>query len=223
MHEHVYIIIPAKDEEKRIGKVIHNTLSLGYQNIVVVNDGSSDNTASIAKAYGVTVLNHPINLGPGAATQTGITYALSQNAKYMITMDADEQHSPSDIESLCYTIENENVDVVIGSRFLNKNNKIPITRIFYNKVGNVISYMVTGIYVTDSQSGMKAFSADFASKSSLKFNGFEFCIEIIRNIHTHKAKYTEIPIKVMYSKETLSKGQSIFSGFQMLARIFRLF
>ncbi len=223
MHEHLYIIIPAKDEEKRIGKVIYKTQALGYYNIIVVNDGSKDNTAAIAEAYGVTVLTHPINLGPGAATQTGIEYALEAGAKYIVTMDADEQHSPSDINVLCSTIENEQVDVVLGSRFLNKNNTIPFIRIIYNKIGNLISFMLTGIYVSDSQSGMKAFNADFASKTKLKFNGFEFCIEIIRNIKTNNATFTEIPIQVMYSEETLSKGQSFFSGFQMVARLIRFF
>lgn len=223
MNDHVYIVIPAKDEGSRVNRVIQKTRLAGFENIVIVNDGSSDNTAAVAEAYGAIVLNHTINLGPGAATQTGIDYAVSQNAKIIVTMDADEQHSPSDIQRLVETIEREQVDVVIGSRFLKKDNTIPTMRIIYNKIANIITYGLTGIWVTDSQSGMKAFGAKFAQESRLHFSGFEFCVEIIRNIGMHKATYTEIPINVMYSKETMEKGQSFFTGVRMLVKLFRLF
>ncbi len=223
MHEHVYIVIPAKDEEKRIGKTLHQTLSLGYHNIVVVNDGSSDQTEQVGLSYGIKVLNHPINLGPGAATQTGIEYAIAQGAKVIVTMDADNQHFPSDIGKLVNELEQSGSDAVIGSRFLSSENSIPFHRRIYNKIGNAVTYVLTGLAVTDSQSGMKAFKADFAQKSPFNFNGYEFCTEFIKHLSLHKAKFTEVPIQVMYSKETLSKGQSLFSGFNMLIRLSKFF
>ncbi len=223
MNDHVYIVIPAKDEATRVGRVIQKTRHAGFDNIIIVNDGSSDNTSEIAEQFGTIVLNHPINLGPGAATQTGIEYALMQGAEVIVTLDADEQHSPSDIQQLVETLQKQKVEVVIGSRFLKEDNKIPPSRIFYNKIANVVTYILTGINVTDSQSGMKAMSRRFLLKSKLSFNGFEFCIEIIRNIRLTNSKHTEIPIQVMYSAETLSKGQSFISGVRMLGKLFKIF
>ncbi len=217
-----YIVIPAKDESTRIGQVLHSLRDLGYQHIVVVDDGSSDNTGSIAKEFGAFVIKHPINLGPGAATQTGISYALEQGAEYIVTIDADTQHYPTDIEQLLDAILEQNTEVVIGSRFLSENN-IPLTRIFYNKIANIVTYLATGIYLTDSQSGMKAFTADFCRKAKLYHNGFEFCVEIIRNISDLKVRYTEVPIQVKYTAETLQKGQNLWVGFRMLTRIFKMF
>jgi len=215
----VYIIIPAKDEGNRIAGVLHQILNAGYSNIIVVNDGSKDNTTDVAKKFGVCIVNHLINLGAGAATQTGIEYALQKNAEIIVTIDADHQHMPADIKSLIDLLINKQVDIVIGSRFLKKTNKIPATRIFYNKIANVITYFVTGVRVTDSQSGMKAFTADFAKKSKLNFNGFEFSVEMIRNIKVNNAKFLESPIDVIYTKDTLSKGQNLLTGIKMLRKI----
>lgn len=218
-NKNVYIIIPAKDEANRIAGVLHQVLDAGYSNIVVVNDGSKDNTEEVAQKFGVCVVNHIINLGAGAATQTGIEYALKKEAKVIVTIDADHQHMPSDIKGLVDTLITKKVDIVIGSRFLKKSNKIPATRIFYNKIANIITYLVTGVIVTDSQSGMKAFTAEFARKSKLNFNGFEFSVEMIRNIKVSNAKLLENPIEVIYTKDTLSKGQNLLTGIKMLRKI----
>ncbi len=223
MNNNVYIVIPAKDEATRVGRVIQKTHLAGFSNIIIVNDGSTDSTQTIAKAYGATVVRHPINLGPGAATQTGIDYAISQGAEVIVTLDADEQHSPEDIKHLVDTLRHKNVDLVIGSRFLNPENSIPLSRIFYNKIANIITFILTGIRVTDSQSGMKAISNSFAKKMNLYYNGFEFCVEIIRNIRLHRASFTEVPIQVLYTEETLSKGQSFSTGVRMLSKLFKVF
>lgn len=222
LEKYTYIVIPAKDESTRIGHVLHALSNLDFHNVIVVDDGSTDSTASIAKEYGAHVISHPINMGPGAATQTGISYALEKGAEYIVTIDADTQHFPGDIKPLLEGIINQNAEVVIGSRFL-KENDIPLTRIFYNKIANVICYMATGIYLTDSQSGMKAFTAEFAKNSKLYQCGFEFCIEIVRNIRKNKVHYIELPIRVQYTADTLKKGQNLWVGFQMLGRIFKIF
>lgn len=221
MSNNVYIVIPAKDEATRIAKVINHTILLGYSNIIVVNDGSSDSTYEVATAAGATVLSHPINLGAGAATQTGIEYALEEGADIIVTMDADSQHYPSDIKKLVQTIKNDKVDVVIGSRFLNADNNIPKSRIILNKIGNWVTGILFGLFVTDSQSGMKAFTASFAQKSKFRFNGYEFCTEFIRLIRLHKASYREVPIKVLYTEDTMSKGQSVQNGFRMAVNLLR--
>jgi len=219
----VFVVMPAKDEAPRVGKVINGILANGYKNVIVVNDGSMDQTEAISSNLGAIVLNHPINLGPGAATQTGIAFALQMGAKVVVTIDSDDQHKSSDIDKLVGRLLETNADFVIGSRFLKESNEIPKQRIFYNKVGNFITYLLTGLKVSDSQSGMKAFKAEFAEKWELTCNGFEFCIEIIWHAQHHNAVIEEVPIHVTYTAETMSKGQNILSGFRMLGRLVRSF
>ena len=223
MYQSTYVVIPAKNEATRIGNVILNTQNCGFHNIIVVDDGSTDHTADVAQKCGASVLKHHINLGPGAATQSGIEYAIKLGAQNIVTIDADQQHYPQDIHALVSKLEAENLDIVIGSRFLRADHQIPYSRILYNKIANVVSSLATGIMVSDSQSGLKAFTASFAKKSKLQHCGFEFCIELLRYIKIHKAKYAEVPIRVMYTKETMNKGQSLLVGLRMLNRIFKVF
>lgn len=221
--EEIYIVIPAKDEAERIGVVISKIKEEGFHNIVVVNDGSKDDTAKVATQLGTKVLNHLVCLGAGAATQTGIDYARNKNAKIVVTIDGDNQHCPSDIKSLVTTMEEQKLDVVIGSRFLNKNNKVPAIRIFFNKVGNFITGMLTGMFVTDSQSGFKAMHIRFLEKTKINLNGYEFCTEIINMIKLNKATFAEVPIKVRYTDETRAKGQNFFNGVKMVGTLIRHF
>ncbi len=220
----IFIVIPAKDEEKLIRPVIETTLALGFENIILVNDNSADKTREVALSYGskVKVLDHIINLGAGGATKTGIDYAVSRGAKYIATIDADFQHNPKDLIPLIKCIENKDMDLVIGSRFLKKNG-IPVTRMIFNFLGNIINFFVTGLVVSDSQSGMKVMSRRFAENLEITYNGFEFCIEIIKNAKINKSNVYEYPIDVMYTEETMKKGQNIFTGFEMVGKLFNPF
>jgi glycosyltransferase involved in cell wall biosynthesis len=221
MNTHPYIIIPAKDEEPRLGKVLEQVIGMGYSNIVIVDDGSVDETSNIARAYDVTVLNHRLNLGAGAATQTGIHWALKQGADVLVTMDGDTQHDAEYIPELVSKLVNDSLDLVIGSRFLEKDPEIPVSRLFYNKIANVITWILTGMSVSDSQSGMRVMTADFARKSELHWNGFEFCIEQLRYARRHGAKIGESPIKAYYTHDTIHKGQNLITGIRMLGTLVR--
>lgn len=218
-----FIVIPAKDESKYISHVISRVLEQGYDNIIVVDDGSKDETAEIASKFKtVHVLRHWVNLGPGASTYTGIRHAIANGAERIVTLDADNQHDPSDINRLVETLYHEDFDMVMGSRFLKKN-KIPKSRVVYNKIGNVISYLITGLYLSDSQSGVKAMNRKFAKILDIKHNGFEFCIEIIKQAKIANIKVKEIPVNVRYSRETMRKGQNLLTGFNMVARLLKPF
>ncbi|NRB62546.1 MAG: glycosyltransferase family 2 protein [Saprospiraceae bacterium] len=221
--EDVYIIIPAKDEDTRIGQVVDSILDLGYSNVIVVDDGSSDQTRSTVQLKGVTVVSHAVNLGVGAATKTGIEVALEKGAQYLVTMDGDGQHFADDIPALVSTLVSAHVDCVLGSRFKMKGHAIPKARIFMNQIGNIITALITGLWVSDSQSGMKAFTADFGRKLDFQFSGYEFCTEFIHFLRQHKASFKEVPIKVHYSSETMKKGQSFKNGFRMLIKFIRGF
>ena len=219
----IYIIIPAKDEANSIAIVINKIKKEGFEHIIVVNDGSEDNTARIAEAQGAHVLSHVVNLGPGAATQTGLDYAVKCGAKVMVTIDADNQHYPADIWKLVNKMEEEEVQVVIGSRFLNQSSSIPWHRLLFNKIGNLVTALFTGLLVTDSQSGLKAMHVDFVKHIDLKLNGFEFCTEIINHINKQKASYLEIPIQVRYTEESMAKGQNFGNGVKMIGTFVRHF
>jgi len=219
----VYIIIPAKNEGTRIGKVISKVQAEGFHNIVVINDGSTDNTKEVATSLGATVLTHHVCLGAGAATQTGMDYAISQNADIVVTIDGDDQHCPTDIKALVEKMRTGKLDVVIGSRFLNKNNDVPFVRIIFNKIGNIFTGLLTGLFVTDSQSGFKAMHSRFVQNTKINLNGYEFCTEIINLIKLNKASFAEVPIKVSYTKESMEKGQNFFNGIKMVGTLIKHF
>lgn len=223
LKEEVYIVVPAKNEGDRVAKVVQSIIAEGYTNVIVVDDGSEDKTALYAKEAGATVLNHLVNLGAGAATQTGMEFALAKGARTIVTMDGDSQHFASDISNLVHHLNHQNLDLVIGSRFLEPNNQIPTDRIVVNKLANWFSGIITGLFVTDSQSGMKAIHAKLASKMHFTFDGYEFCTEILKIAHQEKARFDEIPIQVKYSEELAGKGQSWRNIGRMVFRLLKYF
>ena len=220
----VFVVIPAFNEEDRIVEVIRQLTLLGFENIVIVDDGGSDRTSEvIPKDKGIYLLRHVINLGPGASTMTGIEFSLLKGAKYIGTIDADHQHDPEDLLSLINEIDSKNADLLIGSRFLKRNNKIPLSRLIYNYVGNMVSYYKTGSIVSDSQSGLKVMTRRFAEKLYIDYNGFEFSIDIIRKARLNRIKIAESPVGVRYTKDTLAKGQNFQNGITMLWRLLNPF
>jgi len=221
--DNIFIVIPTYNEENRISLVISELCDLGFKNIVAVNDASTDDTRiRIEEFETVTILDHLINLGPGGATQTGIEYSVNQHAEYIVTIDGDNQHDPKDITGLIQKIQDEDLDMVIGSRFLGYN-EIPKIRRIYNRIANVFNYMLTGVFVSDSQSGLKIIKGSLAEQLALESNGFEFCMEIIKSAQKKKAKIGEIPITVTYTRDTMNKGQSLSTGISMITRLFSPF
>ena len=220
----VCVVVPALNEASRITSLIDQLIDLGYPHIVVVNDGSSDETGEILSAYeSVVVIHHMINLGAGAATMSGIQYALTRpNIKYVATIDADLQHNPQDIINLYIQANAQEVDLMIGSRFL-QNNPIPRSRQFYNRIGNVISYFKSGKMVSDSQSGIKVLSRRFAENLEITYNGFEHCIEMIHQAHIKGYSISEFPVSVRYTRETMQKGQNFRNGIYMVIRLLNPF
>jgi glycosyltransferase involved in cell wall biosynthesis len=219
----IFIVIPSRNEKGRVEQVVKGVKNEGFEHIIVVDDGSTDGSGLLAEKEGATVLRHQINLGAGAATQTGIHFALKKGADVIVTIDADMQHFPEDIHHLVSEMEENNCDLVIGSRFLKKNNTIPQDRRLINFLANIFSGIITGLFVSDSQSGMKAISSTFASKIHFTFDGYEFCTEILKIAHQNKAKYSEVPISVVYDKQLLNKGQNWRNIGKMVFRLFKYF
>ena len=221
-----YIVLPAYCEEKVIKKVIESIKKEGYNNIIVVDDGSSDNTYKEAKLTGVIVLKHPINRGKGAATQTGIDAAKLLNADIIVTMDSDGQHDPKDIKKLIQPILDGKADVVIGSRMLNTKG-MPKSRIIMNKIANIVTYIFFGILVSDSQSGFRAYNKKAYTSVYTYMDRYEFESEMLGQIKNAKLRIKEVPIKVIYTDYSKNKykhmntfpAQGLANGFKMIARL----
>jgi glycosyltransferase involved in cell wall biosynthesis len=215
----IVLVIPAYNEEEHIRSLIVSCQLMGYSDIVVVDDGSTDNTARIAQNAGTIVLSHVINRGVGAATQTGLRAAQLLGADIAVTIDADGQHQARDIKTLVDALIEHKKDVVIGSRFLQQGNEIPLLRKFFNSIANIITFFLAGIYLTDTQSGLKAFSKKALELIQITANGYEFSSEIIREAQHYRLRIEEVSASVVYTPYSLSKGQNLATG---ITTIFKL-
>jgi glycosyltransferase involved in cell wall biosynthesis len=217
------IIIPAYNEESTIGEVIQHVLDLNLQEIekqiIVVDDGSSDQTGKFAWPKNVVVIRHLINRGLGGALGTGIEAALLGKADVIVTCDADKQHSPADIIRIIEPILNGGADVVIGSRML-ETGGMPWTRRIANRLANLVTLILFGIRTTDSQSGLRAFSRAAAECIRIRANNYEVSSEICGEIKRHHLRFMEVPIKTIYTDYSLSKGQGFGVGLRTLFRLF---
>jgi glycosyltransferase involved in cell wall biosynthesis len=219
-NQKIYIIIPAFNEAGSIAKVIKDLFYYGYENIVVVDDGSTDKTAKIVKQLNVYLIIHPVNMGPGAAIKTGIDFALLKNADIIVTFDADGQHLAKDIYDLIQPIISNKVEITLGNRFLNKASKVPTFKKIILKAGAILMFLMYGILSSDSHNGLKAISKSAALKIDIKSNGWEYCSEIIEEIMLKKVKYQEVPVTVKYTDYSIKKGQKIYNSFYIFSKMF---
>ncbi len=210
-------IIPAFNEETRIEAVVLDARQY-VDTVIVVDDGSSDDTKGKAEKAGATIISHPENCGAGAATMTGLLAARLLHYNIAITLDADGQHASSDIPKLLDAMKKYGADLVIANRF-GQRNKIPLIRRLFNCIGNIVTFFATGIYLPDTQCGFKAFSKKALSQVDLKMSGFEFCTEIIHDAARFHWKIVSVPSKVVYSEYTLAKGQSFANGIRTAGKI----
>lgn len=215
-------VIPAYNEADRVGKVVRS--AIGHVDaVIVVDDGSTDGTAEAAESAGARVIRHVLNGGAGAATMTGIEAARLMRATAVVTLDADEQHDPADIPRLIDPVKRDDADIVFGNRFGlrpdGKGNRIPKIRRLFNTAGNLVTLLVTGKWVQDSQCGYKVFGPKALRQIDLRMSGFEFCTEIVREAVRHKWRITHVPTKVLYSEYTLAKGQSFGNGVKTALKI----
>jgi glycosyltransferase involved in cell wall biosynthesis len=203
----VYVVIPAFNEEKVIKNVLEEINKSGYDNLVVVDDGSADNTFEEAKKIqNIIVLRHKINRGKGAATKTGIEAAKLLGADIIVTMDGDGQHNPEDIKKLIEPIIQKRFEVVLGTRLKNPTG-MPWYKIIQNHIGNIITWYLFGLWVTDSQSGFRAYSRKAAELINTRADRYEYDSEVIREIYIYKLKYKEVPIEVRYTEYSMGKVQ----------------
>src|SRR3989338_354943 len=214
----IWIVIPAYNEERMIGKVIDSLKKENLNNIIVIDDCSHDNTAKIAKMKGAKVHSHIINRGLGGALNTGISAALLAGADVIATCDADGQHRPKDVKRAVKTLIKEGYDVVLGSRMINSRG-MSFSRKLLNRGANMLTYLLFGIYATDTQGGLRAFSRSAAEKIRIKTNRMEVSSEIIKEIGRNKLRFKEIPMEVIYTEYSLAKGQKNSNAFRIIYKL----
>jgi len=219
MNKKIYIIIPVYNEAPVIQETIAEIRKAGYENIIVVDDGSTDNSYVQAKETGVIVLRLSINRGKGAAVKTGIEAVRRLGAEVAVTIDGDGQHNPENIKQMLKLIE-EGQDVVLGSRMKNPQG-MPWYKIIANHIGNLFTFLIYGLWVTDSQSGFRAYSKKAIDLIDTKTDRYEYDSEVIREIRRHNLKYVEVPIEVRYTEYSMNKlnKQGFKNGIKTLIKM----
>lgn len=213
------VIIPVYNEVDRVEAVIKSLKKEGFKHIIAINDGSNDDSSSVVeKANGVRALHHSVNRGTGAATQTGINWGLANGFNYFATIDADGQHFAHDLRRVVEALDQSSF--VLGSRFLEIPEEMPFWRRIANKVANICTGILFGVWVSDSQSGLRAFNREVAEKMHLRSDGFEFCSACIREVDALGFAVMEVPISVIYTQETMKKGQNFAAGVTTLGKLF---
>lgn len=214
------IVIPAYNEELTIADVVSGAVKIA-DCVVVVDDGSRDRTSALAKQAGALVVRHAVNRGVGAALGTGIEAALRLDADAVVTMDADGQHRAEDAAKVFERLAEGDVEFVIGSRMKKSEDpgNMPAHRVLFNTVGNVLTYLLFGVWVTDSQSGLRGLSRNAASTIELRTNGMESLSEFIKEKKDKHWRLAEVPIKAIYTDYSMSKGQNFFVGVKVALRL----
>jgi glycosyltransferase involved in cell wall biosynthesis len=221
----VCVVIPAYNEEKIIGDVIADVFKTFEKasfalTVVVVDDGSKDNTAEIAKKHGAVVIQHFLNTGAGGATATGLSYAHQNQFDIAVTMDADGQHVAPDVLAGVKIASLGAVDLLIGSRLINSEGMSKV-KILGNKGLSAITYLLFGVSSTDSQSGLRVLSRSALEQLRWKTSGYEFASEMLWRAKQLGLTISEYPIHAIYTDYSKSKGQNNWNAINILKSLLR--
>ena len=202
----VVVVIAAYNEARVIGNVVRSVVEEGWC-VVVVDDGSTDETFEQLAHLPVWRLRHILNRGQGAALQTGISHALSLGAEVIVTFDADGQHDSTQIVDLVEPVSSGRCEVAIGSRFLDGRSQMPVGRYLVLKTGVLFTRLISGIRVTDTHNGFRAFSRNAAERLSIGMDRMAHGSDILEQIARHRWRYCEVPVTIRYTDYSLAKGQ----------------
>jgi len=213
-----WVVIPAHNEANTISAVLASVRAL-VPRIVVVDDGSHDATSAHALAAGATVLRHPVNIGQGAALETGIRYALEQGAQYIFTLDADGQHDAAALLDLSSTLEATGADVVLGSRTLGRTDGMPLSRRLVLKLAVAFTRMHTGMKLSDTHNGLRLLTRAAAQRIKITQPRMAYASEILTQIRSLGLRWAEAPVTVHYTEYSLRKGQRNSAAFGILLEL----
>jgi glycosyltransferase involved in cell wall biosynthesis len=212
----VLVIVPAFNEGRAVRTTVERLLAAGHR-VVVVDDGSSDETMEVRRLP-VVYLRHAVNLGQGAALETGMAYALRAGADIAVHFDADGQHDCAQIERLIAPIIEGKADVVFGSRFLRKEDRarVPWQKRIVLRGGILISWAMTGVLLSDTHNGFRAMSRRALERVHLQENGFAHATEIMQRVREAGMRYLEVPITISYTEYSQQKGQRLSGSLNIL-------
>ncbi len=202
----LWVVIPAFNEGSMIRSVVAEVRA-HYANVVIVDDGSGDDTAQCAAEAGAHIIRHPINLGQGAALQTGIEYALRNGAEFVATFDADGQHEIGDVAPMMELLCAQNLDVVLGSRFIGNVSGISMSRRLLLHAAVWFTKITTGMRLTDAHNGLRVFSRKGVATICLVHNRMAHASEILEQIARNRLRYKEYGNTVRYTDYSRAKGQ----------------
>lgn len=215
-NDDVWLVIPLFNEGAVIGDVITEAIQT-FPNIVCVDDGSSDDSCAIARAAGARVVKHPINLGQGAALQTGFDYVLTDpRARFAVTFDSDGQHRVEDALAMVDRLRKGDLDVVLGSRFLDDRTKPGALKRAVLKMAVVFTNLTSGVRLTDAHNGLRVFTTDALKRIRIRQNRMAHASEIVSQIGKAKLRYEEMPVLIVYTDYSRGKGQSIWNSVNIL-------
>ncbi|KTR86493.1 glycosyltransferase family 2 protein [Leucobacter chromiiresistens] len=211
----VWVVIPLYNEASVIGGVLADLLRV-FPQVVCIDDGSRDGSGAIARAAGARVVNHPINLGQGAALQTGFAYALERGAKYVVTFDADGQHRVVDAQAMLQRARDEDLAIVFGSRFLDDRTQAGFLKKVVLKTAVVVTNWTTRTRLTDAHNGLRVIREDAVRGIHLRQDRMAHGTEIVVQLGRTGLPYAEEPVEVIYSEYSKAKGQSLLNSVNIL-------
>ena len=210
-----WVIIPLYNEVTVIGDVIEGLLP-AFSNVVCIDDGSRDGSGARAIEAGASVVTHPINLGQGAALQTGFEYAMAQGAKYVVTFDADGQHRVVDAEAMLERARNEDLAIVFGSRFLDDRTQPGLLKKIVLKTAVWVTNISTRTKLTDAHNGLRVIREDAVRRIKLRQDRMAHGTEIVVQLGRTGLPYAEQPVEVIYTDYSKAKGQSLLNSVNIL-------
>ena len=211
-----WLVVPLYNEAPVVREVIAEARAV-FPRIVVVDDGSTDGSGAEAAAAGAVVVRHPINLGQGAALQTGITYVLERtDARYLVTFDADGQHSPADAAAMVERAEAEDLAIVLGSRFLDGSADVGRLKRLVLRTAALASSRTSGMHLTDAHNGLRLIRRDAAQHLNLTQNRMAHASQIIRQLGATGLPWREQGVHIVYTDYSRAKGQSLWNSVNIL-------
>lgn len=219
MNEDVWLVVPLYNEAQVIGDVVRQA-RLTFPHVVAVDDGSSDDSAAQAAAAGAVVVRHPVNLGQGAALQTGFEYALAQpGMRWVVTFDADGQHQTEDVEQMLALAHTEDLDVVFGSRFLDDRTDAGLLKRVVLRLAVAYTNATTQTKLTDAHNGLRVISREVVSRLNITQNRMAHASELVAQIGALDVRYGESPVHVLYTDYSKAKGQSLWNSVNILVEL----
>lgn len=211
-----WLVVPLYNEATVIGQVIDDARGT-FANIVCVDDGSSDGSATIARKHGARVIEHPFNLGQGAALQTGMEFVRRQtNARYIVTFDADGQHSVADAAAMVDRARAEDLAIIFGSRFLDDATQVGWSKKLVLKTAAAVTKQRTGLDLTDAHNGLRLLRRDALQQVVLRQDGMAHASEIVSQLAGTGLPWAEMPVHIAYTDYSKAKGQSLLNSVNIL-------